>query len=271
MSAPIRFALSDMDGTLLRPDHQLAGPVIEAVQRLQAAGVRFSLASSRPPRAMLEQARLLGISAPIAGFNGGRLVYPDGRLLEAYPLAPTAARAALTFLARHTVDIWVFADEQWLLKDFSAAHVPTERHALGFDGTLVVDFDPYLDRVDKIVATTDDHALLARLEAELQPRLVDQAHAARSQPYYLDITSIEADKGKALTRLARHLDVPLSQTAALGDSHNDMAMFAVAGLAIAMGQASAEVRAAADVVTVSNAEDGVAFAIERYLLSSDAL
>lgn len=271
MSTSIRFALSDMDGTLLRPDHQLAAPVIGAVQRLQAAGVYFSLASSRPPRAMLDQARLLGIKVPIAGFNGGRLVHPDGQLLEAYPMAPPAAMAALAFLAKHPVDIWVFADEQWLVKDFAAAHVPTERHALGFDATLVADFEPYLDRVDKIVATTEDHALLARLEAELQPRLSGQAQVARSQPYYLDVTSVEADKGKALARLARHLNVPLGQTAALGDGRNDMAMFEVAGLAIAMGQASTQVKAAADLVTASNAEDGVAIAIERYLLPAHPL
>ncbi|MBA1290861.1 HAD family hydrolase [Pseudomonas japonica] len=266
MSAPIRLVLSDMDGTLLRRDHSLTPAVVEAVRKLQAAGATFTLASSRPPRAMLEQARLLGVTAPIAGFNGGNLVYPDGRLLEAHTIAPQAVRAALAFFAEYPVDVWLFADGDWLLKNRDAAHLETERHALGYDAVQVADFEPYLDRVDKIVATTANHALLEQLEAAIQPVLGGQAHAARSQLYYLDITALEADKGKALARLARHLGVPLEETAVLGDGHNDVAMFEVAGLAIAMGQASADVREAADVVTDSNEQDGVASAIERFIL-----
>jgi len=137
---------------------------------------------------------------------------------------------------------------------------------LGYDAVQVDDFTPYLERVDKIVATTADHTLLERLERELQALLGDSAHAARSQAYYLDITAIEADKGKALARLAQRLGISLEQTAALGDGHNDMAMFREAGLAIAMGQAAEDVREAADEVTASNEEDGVALAIERFIL-----
>ncbi|WP_263265066.1 HAD family hydrolase [Pseudomonas sp. RIT-PI-S] len=266
MSAPIELVLSDMDGTLLRRDHSLAPAVVAAVGRLHDAGVLFTLASARPPRAMLEQARALGITAPLAGFNGGRLVCPDGRVLEAHTIAPEAVRTALAFFAEHPVDVWLFADGEWLLKDFSAAHLQTERHALGYDAVQVSDFSPWLGRVDKIVATTADHALLERLEAALQPLLAGQAHAARSQAYYLDVTALEADKGEALVRLARHLNIALEATAVLGDGHNDIAMFKRAGLAIAMGQASSEVRAAADEVSGSNEEDGVATAIERFIL-----
>lgn len=266
MSGPIRLVLSDMDGTLLRRDHSLAPAVIEAVGQLREAGVVFSLASARPPRAMLQQAKALGLTGPLAGFNGGTLVDAEGAVLEAHRVAPQAVSRALEFFAQHPVDVWLFADSEWLLKDYSAAHLETERHALGYDAVQVDDFTPYLERVDKIVATTADHALLERLERELQALLGDSAHAARSQAYYLDITAIEADKGKALARLAQRLGISLEQTAALGDGHNDMAMFREAGLAIAMGQAAEDVREAADEVTASNEEDGVALAIERFIL-----
>jgi Cof subfamily protein (haloacid dehalogenase superfamily) len=266
MRGPIRLVLSDMDGTLLRRDHSLSPAVIEAVGKLRTAGVLFSLASARPPRAMLQQAKALGVTGPLAGFNGGTLVDAQGTLLEAHRVAPDAVQAALAFFAKHPVDVWLFADGEWLLKDYNAAHLETERHALGYDAVQVEDFTPYLTRVDKIVATTADHALLERLESELQALLGTTAHAARSQAYYLDITAIEADKGKALARLAQRLGISLEETAVLGDGHNDMAMFREAGLAIAMGQASAEVREAADEVTGSNEQDGVAMAIERLIL-----
>jgi Cof subfamily protein (haloacid dehalogenase superfamily) len=255
-----------MDGTLLRRDHSLAPAVVAAVKALGKAGIGFSLASSRPPRAMLKQAQALGVTAPLAGFNGGSLVYPDGRVLETHAIEPGAVRAALAFFAQYPVDVWLFSGDDWLLKDHTAAHLQTERHALGYDAVQVDDFTPWLDRVQKIVATTSDHALLEQLEARLQPMLAGSAHAARSQAYYLDITALAADKGKALARLAGHLGIALEETAVLGDGHNDVAMFRQAGLAIAMGQASAEVREAAHEVTGSNEEDGVAAAIERFIL-----
>lgn len=266
MSTVIELVLSDMDGTLLRRDHGLASAVVEAVKALGEAGVQFSLASSRPPRAMLEQARALGVTAPLAGFNGGRLVYPDGRVLESHAIDAAAVKAALEFFAGYPVDVWLFSGEDWLLKNFKAAHLETERHALGYDAVQVDDFTPYLEQVQKIVATTADHELLASLETQIQPLLAGKAHAARSQAYYLDITALAADKGVALARLAELAGVSLEHTAVLGDGHNDVAMFRRAGLAIAMGQAAEDVQAAADEVTGSNEEDGVAQAIERFIL-----
>jgi hydroxymethylpyrimidine pyrophosphatase-like HAD family hydrolase len=85
-------------------------------------------------------------------------------------------------------------------------------------------------------------------------------------PYYLDITHPLANKGVALSQLARLLAVPLAETAVIGDGGNDLAMFERSGLCIAMGNASAEVQRAADFVTDGNCEDGFANAIERFIV-----
>lgn len=88
MKHPIRFLLSDMDGTLLLPDHSLNQRTIEAVRSLRQAGVLFSLATGRPPRAMLQQIEALGVDLPTAAFNGGTLVHPDGSFLAVHYLPP---------------------------------------------------------------------------------------------------------------------------------------------------------------------------------------
>lgn len=88
----------------------------------------------------------------------------------------------------------------------------------------------------------------------------------RSQPYYLDITHPLANKGFALSEIARLLGVPLAEIAVIGDGGNDVAMFERSGLSIAMGNASPQVQRAADFVTDSNSEDGFAKAIERFIL-----
>jgi len=262
----IRFVLSDMDGTLLLPDHSLTPRIVDAVARLREAGILFSLASSRPPRAMRAQVQALGVDLPTAGFNGGTLVNPDGSYLRSHPIDRRAVDACLALFSEHPVAIWVFADDQWLLLNTDGHYVGKERHALGYEPVIVTRFDDYLDRVDKMVASSTDFDLLIRLEQQLAPQLEGQALAVRSQDYYLDITALQADKGTALAFLADHVGVPLAQTAALGDGANDVAMFHRAGLAIAMGQARPAVREQADVVVASNSEEGVAQAIDEWLL-----
>ena len=102
--------------------------------------------------------------------------------------------------------------------------------------------------------------------ATLRAALVDRATVARSQPYYLDITHPLANKGVALSEIAKLLGIPLAEVAVIGDGGNDVAMFERSGLSIAMGNASPQVQRAADFVTDSNGEDGFANAIERFIL-----
>lgn len=265
--APIRFLLSDMDGTLLLPDHSLSRRTIEAVRSLREAGVLFSLATGRPPKAMLQQIEALGVDLPTAAFNGGTLVNPDGSILAAYHLPATAALTALALFAdRPDIEIWVFSGGDWLLKDPNGPMVPHEQSGLGYPPVVVDSFEPYLEHIDKIVATSNNTDLLIELEALLLPKVEGQAQVSRSQPIYLDVTAMQANKGAALVTLARHLGVPLEQTAAMGDGGNDPAMFQRAGLSIAMGQAQETVQRQADVITGSNTENGAAQAIERYIL-----
>ncbi|OPA85006.1 hydrolase [Pseudomonas fluorescens] len=266
---PIRFVLSDMDGTLLRPDHKPSQRTIDAVRALRDAGVFFSLASGRPPRAMMQMAEAFGVDVPIAGFNGGTLVNPDGTVLLAHHLPAEAALVALAlFSAEPDVEVWVFADGEWLRRDPPGPMVAVEAAGLGYGPRVVESFEPYLDRVNKIVAASHNAPLLVELEAQLQPKVQGLAHVSRSQPIYLDVTAMLANKGDALKTLAAHLGVPLEQTVAIGDGGNDPAMFAVAGLSIAMGQAEESVKRQASVVTGSNIDDGAAEAIERFILTT---
>jgi Cof subfamily protein (haloacid dehalogenase superfamily) len=264
---PIRFLLSDMDGTLLLPDHTLSQRTVEAVRSLREAGVLFSLATGRPPKAMLQQIEALGVDVPTAAFNGGTIVNPDGSLLVAHYLPATAALTTLTqFADLPDIEVWVFSGGDWLLKDANGPMVPREQQGLGYPPVVVENFEPYLERIDKIVAASNNTGLLIELEAQLLPRVEGQAQVSRSQPVYLDVTAMQANKGAALETLAKYLGVPLQQTAALGDGGNDPAMFHRAGLSIAMGQAEEAVKRQADVVTGANTEDGAAQAIEQYIL-----
>ncbi|MBD8150760.1 HAD family hydrolase [Pseudomonas fluorescens] len=266
---PIRFILSDVDGTLLHPDHSLSQRTADAVRALREAGVFFSLASGRPPKAMMHLIETFGIDVPVAGFNGGTLINPDGSILVAHHLPAEAALVTLAlFSAEPDVEVWVFADGDWLRRDPPGPMAQREAEGLGYGPVVVESFEPYLDRVDKIVAASNNTQLLVELEARLHPKVQGLAQVSRSQPVYLDVTAMLANKGEALKTLAAHLGVELAQTAAIGDGGNDPAMFHVAGLSIAMGQAEDTVKRQASVVTGSNVEDGAAEAFERFVLGA---
>lgn len=262
----LRLFLSDVDGTLVRPDKTLGEPVVTAVQRLIAAGVPVSIISARPPSGLLWIAERLGLTAPIGAFNGGTLVQPDGTVLSATHLEHEVAARTLEQVARPEVIRWVFAKGQWHTDRLDDHYTPRERVTSAQDPILCRDFGPLLDAVDKIVAVSSDHALLAALEHDVATALGEAAEVARSQPYYLDVTAPTANKGDGIAALAGALGIALADTAVIGDQYNDLPMFRRAGLSIAMGQAPEDVRQAAMRVTGPSDADGVAQAIETILL-----
>ena len=262
----IDLLVSDVDGTLARTDKRIGQRTVDAVARLRDSGVRFTIISARPARGMRYPIEALGVDEPVAAFNGGTIMNPDGGILSAHRLERSAALDVLALLRAQPTELWVFADDLWLTGEPDGPHAPRERRAIAVEPTVRTDFELYADRIDKIVAASDDHALLERLEDRIHATLGGAVHASRSQPYYLDVTGPDADKGHGLEELARAMGVPLERVAVIGDGHNDIPMFEKAGLAIAMGQAADQVKQAAAMVAADNDADGVADAIDRFIL-----
>ena len=111
------------------------------------------------------------------------------------------------------------------MRDHDGPYVPLEERTIGFRPTVVEDFGPMLDAAAKIVGVSNDFALLAQCERDGRAAFADQACVARSQSYYVDITHPLANKGVALSELAKLLAIPLEEIAVIGDGGNDVAMF----------------------------------------------
>jgi len=208
----------------------------------------------------------LALSEPLAGFNGGVFVRPALSVIERHLLDPEAARRTASLLEQQGLDIWVYTERDWLVRNEAAPHVAREAWTVKFPPTVTKDLGPALAHAVKIVGVGDDHDLVARAERELQQQLGEGASAARSQPYYLDVTHPAANKGTVVRTLSRLLSIPAEEIATIGDMPNDVLMFRESGLSIAMGNASDEVKAKANVVTDDNGSDGFAKAMERFVL-----
>jgi Cof subfamily protein (haloacid dehalogenase superfamily) len=266
-AAKISAVLADVDGTLVTAEKVLTARAVAAVQALHTAGIAFAITSGRPPRGMTMLIEPLTLRTPIAGFNGGIFVAPDMTIMQERVLAADVAKRAMDVIVRNGLDVWIYSGERWLVRDPKAPHVVREQWTVKFGPTVVKNFHDVLGRAVKIVGVSDDHDLVARCEKDAQDALGNEASATRSQPYYLDVTHPEANKGTVCTTLSKLLSIPTNEFATIGDMPNDVLMFRKSGLSIAMGNASPEVQAQADLVTDSYADDGFAKAVERFVLS----
>jgi len=269
MKNNVRLVIADVDGTLVTQEKVLTARAIEAVSRLCDAGIAFSITSGRPPLGMKMLIEPLALSEPIAAFNGGVFVHPDLSVMaQSFVPGETAAKVIET-IGHHGVDCWVYTDRDWLVRNTDAPHVAREQWTVKFPPTVVPDFSSHLERVAKIVGVSDDYPAVARCEADVQRDCGNHVSAARSQPYYLDVTHPDANKGHVVEFLSQALSIPPEQIATIGDMPNDVLMFKKSGVSIAMGNASREVQAQARFVTSSNEDEGFAKAMENFVLGQD--
>lgn len=265
---PIRMVIADVDGTLVTQEKVLTKRAAEAVLRLHDAGIEFSVTSGRPPRGMAMLIDPLKLTQPLAAFNGGVLIKPDLSTVVDQKFLPSGVpEKVIEAIENHCLDVWVYTDTGWFIRDVNGPHVSREQWTVKFAPTVVKTFAGLLGRVAKIVGVGDDHDRVAKCEKDVQQAGGAHISAARSQPYYLDVTHPQANKGGVVLAISKLLNIPTKEIATIGDMPNDVLMFEKSGVSIAMGNASSEVQASATYVTSTNEEEGFANAIERFVLT----
>jgi Cof subfamily protein (haloacid dehalogenase superfamily) len=262
----ISLVLADVDGTLVTEEKVLTKRAQAAVQSLHRAGIRFAITSGRPPKGMAMLFDALKLETPISGFNGGLVIKPDLSIIDQKTVPADIAGKAIQLIRDHGLDAWVYRGNDWLIAKADAPHVAREAWTVKFDAKIVKDVAAQLDQVCKVVGVSDDLAAVERCEADARAAFGQAATANRSQPYYLDVTNKDANKGAVVDFLSRHLGVPAVEIATIGDQPTDVPMFKRSGFSIAMGNASDQVKALASATTDSYNDEGFAKAMERFIL-----
>jgi Cof subfamily protein (haloacid dehalogenase superfamily) len=261
----IRLLLSDVDGTLVTMDKVLTDRSIEAVHRLHESGVLFAVTSGRPPRGMSMLVGPLALTTPVAAFNGGLVVEPDMEIVEQKVIPDELIDPVIHLLESFRLSVWVYQGADWFVHDREGPHVQREALTVQFEPEVVGSYEG-MTTIAKIVGVSDDHDAVASASASAHDEFGDHVSASRSQPYYLDVTHPEANKGGVVKFLSARYEIPQEEIATIGDMPNDVLMFAHSGLSIAMGNAGREVQRAARRVTTSNDEEGFAHAVDRFIL-----
>jgi Cof subfamily protein (haloacid dehalogenase superfamily) len=263
---PIRLMLADVDGTLVTQDKVLTDRAITAVDRLRDAGILFAITSGRPPRGMAMLVEPLDLQTPIAAFNGGLLVDRDMTVIEQRVVPKPLVSPIAALMASFDLSVWLYRGADWYVPDPKGPHVDREAWTVKFQPKVMTSIKGLTDHVAKIVGVSDDHDAVSKASAAAHERFGNHVTAAASQPYYLDVTHPDANKGAVARYLAQKYKLTTDEIATIGDMPNDILMFAHSGLSIAMGNADPQVQRAARRVTATNENEGFADAVERFVL-----
>ncbi len=253
----------DLDGTLLRSDKALAPATRAALERAARQGVEFVPATGRFFSGIPASVRELPFWRYAVLMNGA-LVYDrlEDRALRRAELAPETAVRVMERLQDFRMEARYLQElEHWILD-------PPAREIVRASRRPMEDLPGYIRRrgrpVQKIQSYFRDPAV-QREVLDTLPAEFPEITVACSLPGNVEITHRDATKGAALEFLCGHLGIPAAQAVAFGDERNDCSMLRAAGLGVAMGNAAPEARAAANAVTASNDEDGVARMVLRLL------
>ncbi len=267
----VKLIASDLDDTLLNRDGRISRENKEVIREAVARGITFTLVTGRMFQSALPYALELGLDQelPIICYNGALIKRVSGETLYESFLAPELAQAVIEFgrergwtvNAYYNDELYVAAIDQWVEYYASGASVDIK-----VAGDLVEFISEGPKRLAKILIPGPREESLDRVRA-LQDLLGSQAEVACSKPEYIEITSANTNKGRALKWLVDFFGIKPAEVMAIGDGTNDVSMLQVAGIAVAVGNAAPQAKEAAGYVTSPSWEHGVAKAITELVLA----
>jgi hypothetical protein len=271
MNIPYKLIAVDLDGTLVRNNQSISQRTVNTLIRVQEMGVKVAVASGRPTFGTVHVAdalRLKKYSGYVMSYNGGE-IYEWGTKTRMH--AQTLDKEVIPYLytcaREHGMPIMTYIGKEVVSEVEDNEYI---QYSVMRNRMKLKKVDDFVKAVEgagivKCIIVGDPTQLPA-LEAEMQVILKGKAGVFRSEPFFLEIVPMGIDKAKGLAILLDQIGIQRSELIAFGDGYNDTPMLQFAGMGVAMGNAAEEIKKAADMVTESNNDDGVAIALENLIL-----
>lgn len=267
MKQPSLIAL-DLDGTLLDKQWEITPATRRAIWAVRQQGIAVTLATGRMFASSLPYARQLELEIPLITYQGALVQSIDQQQVLYQRFLPLdLTREVIQLAESWGLVVNAYQDDQ-LLAARHSQELAGYLQMAGITAQLVGDLRSYLQRDPIKLLVIGEELQLLELERIARSRWGNLMYITRSQPHFLEFLHPEATKARGLAALVQQLNLDPADVMVFGDSYNDLEMFAYAGQAIAMGNARPQVQAAADRVTLSNEEDGVAVALYRWVLKT---
>lgn len=267
-----KLLVLDVDGTLLNNEKEISKRTLAALLKVQHMGVRIVLASGRPTSGLLPIAKALELGnfgGFMVSYNGCQIIRADtGEVMFERRINPEQIPYLEKKARKNGFSIFTYHDEYILTDNADNVHIRKEawlNHLKIMEEeefSIAIDFAPC-----KCVLVSDDEEALRGLESHWKRRLAGVLDVFPSEPYFLEVVPFGIDKANTLGVLMEQLGIGREEVIAIGDGVADVTMLQLAGKSVAMGHAQDSVKMCADYVTGSNEDDGVAQAVEKFILS----
>lgn len=263
--APIKLVALDLDDTLLRTDLTISSRAKNAIKQAVEKGTLVTLATGRMYASALPYAQGLGLDLPLITYQGALVKYADGRVVHQQPLEMKHAKDLIISLKNYKFQINVYINDELYIEEKSPE---LQRYAevCGVPYHVVPNLVDAMKTEPSKVLVIGDAEKLDNLYAKMRGDFRDTVHITKSKSTYLEFSHLLATKGRALRSLASSLGLKADEVMAIGDSQNDLDMIEYAGFGVAMGNAVPQIKDCARYVTCKNDDDGVAEAIEKFVL-----
>jgi Cof subfamily protein (haloacid dehalogenase superfamily) len=266
-----KLLVLDIDGTLTNSQKEVTEHTRKTLKKLQEAGVKIALASGRPTCGILPIAKQLELEKHggfILSFNGGKIQEcGTGRLIYEKTLPGSMTKRLYDLARSNKVNIITYQDEYVITEDADNLYVKKELMINKMKAREVDSFVKYVDFPVTKCLMVEDGDYLAEVESRVKAEVGEDLSVYRSEPFFLEIMPRNIDKAHSLKKLLDYMEITKEEMVACGDGFNDVTMIEYAGLGVAMENAQDAVKKAADYIAPANDEDGVAFFVNKFMLS----
>jgi len=261
-----KLIATDIDGTLLNSNLEISSDTVKAIKEVQEKGILFTLATGRPIVGVKNIIDKLDIKCPVITYNGAKIVDSlTNQVLYKKELDISDAKKILELGNLYNVIICAWSNDKVYVNRIEP-RLERYKKISGVEPILINDYDEFSKNGITKIIWYEDAKKIEKLKQLLDPNIFSNVAFATSQPYFLEFFNNEVNKGIALERICEILNIDVKETIAFGDGLNDFPMVKAAGLGIAMENGNIETKKAAKFVTLSNDNDGIAYAINKFIL-----
>ena len=265
----VKIITIDLDGTLFDYDKKISLENKKALAKAKEAGIKIVIATGRPLSGVMPTLKELGLTSKddyVIIYNGAKVFnVGTGEIIFSSSITGKTVKELYHESLRLNVHFHAFRLNEELITDRHNPYTDVEA-TINHTPDILYDIDTIKDDELFLKAMlVDEDSNVTRVMKEINPKYYQEFSMLRSARIFLEFLNKNTDKGQALVAIAKHLNIPLSDTMAIGDAGNDMPMIEAAGIGVAMENAYPEVKKVANFITKSNLENGVAYAINKLL------
>lgn len=261
-----KLIATDMDGTLLTSKDEISHETICAIKAAIDKGVVFTLSTGRPLQGVKKYIAQLGLDCPVITYNGAVIAHSKtGEILFSQNMDVAEAEKVYAKAVEKGVMFIV-----WSQNKLYASEISDKTHFYeGITNTtaeLLTDFNRVLQQGITKMLWYDNPEVLEQYISQLKDENFQHTTFTKSRAYFLEFFSNKVSKAVAMEKLGEYYGIKQEEMIAIGDQTNDLPMIEYAGLGVAMANAVDKVKEAADYITLSNNDAGVAHTINKFIL-----